>query len=36
MENATDFTYIDDIVNGIMASLEKNYHLKFLIWGTIF
>ena len=29
-----DFTYIDDIVNGIMASLEKIIHLKFSIWGT--
>ena len=26
-----DFTYIDDIINGIRSSIDKNYKMKFLI-----
>ena len=29
-----DFTYIDDIVNGIMASLEKNYSFEIFNLGN--
>ena len=29
-----DFTYIDDIINGIMSSLEKNYHCEIFNLGN--
>ena len=25
-----DFTYIDDIINGIVSALDKNYDVKYL------